>query len=89
MRTLTRSLSEAKEKFNGLLDAVDQDLHAQWNVWDEGDAATRQAAQKTMVALLDRRRYLSNLVRDDESSADDTLGALNGKSHGGRTRSRH
>ncbi len=34
-------------------------------------AATRQPAQKTMVALLDRRRYLSNLVRD----VNETLGA--------------
>jgi molecular chaperone HscB len=43
---------------------VDQDLNKQWQVWDEGDAATRKKAEKTMVALLDRRRYLSNLVRD-------------------------
>jgi molecular chaperone HscB len=68
---LTRSLSDAKKKFDGLLQAVDQDLRAQWKVWDGGDPATRQAAQKTMVALLDRRRYLSNLVRD----VTETLGA--------------
>ena len=43
----------------------------QWQVWDAGDEAARQAAQKTMVALLDRRRYLSNLVRD----VTETLGA--------------
>ena len=30
-----------------------------------------QSAQKTMVSLLDRRRYLSNLVRD----VTETLGA--------------
>jgi molecular chaperone HscB len=40
-------------------------------VWDEGDATARQAAQSTMVKLLDRRRYLSNLVRD----VTETLGA--------------
>ncbi len=50
---------------------MDRDLRAQWQAWDEGDEAARQAAQKTMVALLDRRRYLSNLVRD----VTETLGA--------------
>ena len=39
--------------------------------WDAGDEAARQAAQRRMVALLDRRRYLSNLVRD----VTETLGA--------------
>ncbi len=61
---LQRSLEQAERKFDGLLDDVDLDLRDQWRVWDEGDIEARQAAQKTMVALLDRRRYLSNLVRD-------------------------
>jgi molecular chaperone HscB len=69
--SLKRSLTEAKKKFDGLQDAVDQDLRSQWTAWDNGDASTRQATQKTMVALLDRRRYLSNLVRD----VTETLGA--------------
>jgi len=43
---------------------VDRELRIQWKAWDEGDAAGRHAAQGTMVSLLDRRRYLSNLVRD-------------------------
>jgi molecular chaperone HscB len=68
---LERSLQDAKKKFDGLMDDVDQDLRAQWTVWDEGDDAARSAAQKTMVALLDRRRYLNNLVRD----VTETLGA--------------
>jgi molecular chaperone HscB len=62
--SLVASLAEAKKKFDGLLEAVDQDLRAQWQVWDAGDAPARKAAQNTMVALIDRRRYLSNLVRD-------------------------
>ena len=61
---LQQSLSHAREKFEELLSAVDGDLHAQWQVWDEGDEAARHEAQKIMVALLDRRRYLRNLVRD-------------------------
>jgi molecular chaperone HscB len=68
---LKQSLHDAKKKFDGLLDDVDRDLRAQGKAWDEGDEATRKAAQKTMVALLDRRRYLNNLVRD----VTETLGA--------------
>jgi molecular chaperone HscB len=68
---LLADLGQAKGKFEGLLGTVDEDLRGQWQVWDAGDAAVRQAAQKTMVALLDRRRYLSNLVRD----VNEVLGA--------------
>jgi molecular chaperone HscB len=53
------------------LDDVDQDLRSQWTAWDDGDTSARSAAQKTMIALLDRRRYLDNLVRD----VTETLGA--------------
>jgi molecular chaperone HscB len=68
---LQADLQQAKAKFEGLLGNVDEDLRAQWTVWDAGDDAERQASQQTMVALLDRRRYLSNLVRD----VTETLGA--------------
>jgi molecular chaperone HscB len=68
---LKQSLTAAKKKFDGLLDDVDRDLRAQWTAWDDGDGSARNAAQKTMVALLDRRRYLNNLVRD----VTETLGA--------------
>jgi len=68
---LQADLERAKKKFEGLLGAVDEDLRAQWGIWDAGDTSARQAAQKTMVALIDRRRYLSNLLRD----VTETLGA--------------
>ena len=68
---LQASLEQAKMKFDVLLEDVDGELRQQWTVWDEGDAATRKNAEKIMVALLDRRRYLSNLVRD----VTETLGA--------------
>ena len=61
---LEASLSAAKEKFDGLLAEVDRALRAEWQAWDEGDEPARESAQKAMVALLDRRRYLNNLVRD-------------------------
>jgi molecular chaperone HscB len=68
---LEAELAEDKKKFDGLLGAVDVDLRAEWKAWDEGDKEVREAAQKRMAALLDRRRYLSNLVRD----VNETLGA--------------
>ena len=70
-QALEASLVAAKDKFDGLLAAVDEDLRDQWQAWDQGGAAARGAAQKKMVALLDRRRYLSNLVRD----VNEVLGA--------------
>jgi molecular chaperone HscB len=68
---LEAGLQQAQNKFMGLLADVDEDLRAQWAIWDEGDEAARKAAQNKMVALLHRRRYLSNLVRD----VTETLGA--------------
>ena len=61
---LQSSLEQAKKKFDGLLDNVDSDLRAQWEVWDNGDENARLESQKKMVSLLDRRRYVTNLVRD-------------------------
>jgi molecular chaperone HscB len=68
---LEKNLVEAKKKFDGLLEDVDRDLRLQWSAWDEGDEPQRKAAQSTMVSLLDRRRYLNNLVRD----VTETLGS--------------
>jgi len=68
---LETSLIQAKEKFDGLLAAVDDDLRIEWSAWDNGGPGERGAAQRRMVALLDRRRYLSNLVRD----VNEVLGA--------------
>jgi molecular chaperone HscB len=68
---LEASLTQAREKYHVLLEAVDEDLRAEWEAWDSGGAAARGAAQRRMVALLDRRRYLSNLVRD----VNEVLGA--------------
>ena len=57
-------LEQAKKKYNDMLDGVDSDLRAQWQVWDDGEEGARKESEKKMVALLDRRRYISNLVRD-------------------------
>jgi|SRR5579859_849518 len=65
---LQSDLSAARSRFEALLAEVDSDLAAKGAEWDEsviqGDAATREKAANAMAALLDRRRYLRNLVRD-------------------------
>jgi molecular chaperone HscB len=68
---LEAQLEQAKRKFTVLLAEVDDDLRVKWSVWDAGDEAARKSSERAMVVLLDRRRYLSNLVRD----VTETLGA--------------
>jgi molecular chaperone HscB len=62
--TLQADLTTARSKFESLLGDVDSALAAQGAEWDTGDQETREKTAKTMAALLDRRRYLRNLVRD-------------------------
>ena len=62
--SLQSDLTAARTRFETLLAAVDTDLAVKGSEWDAGDASTRDKAAKTMAALLDRRRYLRNLVRD-------------------------
>ena len=61
---LKSDLEQAKKKFNDLLDEVDSNLREQWQVWDTGEEAARKESERKMVSLLDRRRYINNLVRD-------------------------
>ncbi len=61
---LQSGLEAAKKKYNDMLDQVDSDLRAQWQVWDNGDEPARKESEKKMVSLLDRRRYVNTLVRD-------------------------
>lgn len=69
--SLENELETAKAKFTGMLEETDHDLRCQWQLWEAGDSTTRPATQEKMIALLDRRRYLSNLVRD----VNEVLGA--------------
>lgn len=65
---LRKDLEAAKASFDGKLSATDADLQALWSKWDAAvdanDAAGKTAARNGMVALLNRRSYLRNLVRD-------------------------
>jgi len=61
-------LSQAKASFDQKLAHTDADLQKLWAQWDaavdSGDSAGKAAARDAMVALLNRRSYLRNLVRD-------------------------
>ena len=68
---LLADLIAARTKFESLLDEVDSNLRAEWQLWDDGSESRRKEAEKTMIALLDRRRYLRNLVREVTETLED------------------
>ena len=65
---LRKDLEGAKANFEGMLSKSQVDLEALWEQWDAaldaGDAAGKMKARDGMVALLTRRSYVRNLVRD-------------------------
>jgi molecular chaperone HscB len=65
---LRKDLLAAKSSFDAKLAAADADLatlHTEWDTALDGrDDAAKLAARDAMVALLNRRSYLRNLVRD-------------------------
>ena len=65
---LLRDLEAAAVDLKGKLAATQAELEAQWTRWDEaldaGDAGGRVGARDAMVAVLNKRSYLRNLVRD-------------------------
>ncbi|MEA2538819.1 MAG: molecular chaperone HscB [Acidobacteriaceae bacterium] len=71
---LRRDLEGAKDQFATQLSALDEQVRSRWSAWDEAwqenDEARKTAAKEAMTALLQRRSYLQNLVRD----VDQTLG---------------
>ncbi|HEX4285120.1 MAG TPA: Fe-S protein assembly co-chaperone HscB [Terracidiphilus sp.] len=68
---LRGDLERAQVQFKGMLAAVDKDLHCAWATWDAAldanDAAVKDKQKNAMVALLDRRSYLRNLLREVDS----------------------
>ena len=71
---LRKDLESAKANFTGMLDASGRELEVLWTRWDaavdNGDDAAKSAAKDAMVALLNRRSYLRNLVRDVNAALD-------------------
>ncbi len=65
---LRKDLEAAKRDFDAKLAATDADLatlHTQWDTAvDANDSTGKAATRDAMVALLNRRSYLRNLVRD-------------------------
>lgn len=61
-------LEQAKTKFTGMLDDLQRQLEGLWSKWDAAvdaeDSSEKDAAKQAMVALLNRRSYVRNLVRD-------------------------
>lgn len=65
----TRSdLEQARTRFTAMLDEVQKQLETLWSRWDAAvdaeDDTAKDAAKEGMVALLNRRSYVRNLVRD-------------------------
>lgn len=71
---LRGDLLAAKATFDAKLAATDSDLQALWSKWDAAveaaDGSGKLKVRDEMVALLNRRSYLRNLVRD----VNETLG---------------
>jgi len=65
---LRKDLLAAKASFDAKMAETQAELEGLWAKWDAGvdadDAAAKAAARDGMVALLNRRSYLRNLVRD-------------------------
>ena len=69
-----RELETARTKFTAMLSEIQQQLESLWTQWDaavdSNSAAAQQAAVNAMVALLNRRSYIRNLVRDVNAAVE-------------------
>jgi len=65
---LRRDLMTAKDAFDARMVETQTELEGLWARWDlavdSGDDAGKASARNAMVALLNKRSYLRNLVRD-------------------------
>jgi molecular chaperone HscB len=66
--SVRRDLETARTKFTAMLAETQQQLESLWTQWDTAvdadDTASKDSAKQAMVALLNRRSYIRNLVRD-------------------------
>jgi molecular chaperone HscB len=67
-------LEAAQIKFTAMLSETQQQLESLWTAWDtavDADSApAKESAIHAMVALLNRRSYIRNLVRDVNAALD-------------------
>jgi molecular chaperone HscB len=65
---LRRDLMTAKDAFDAKMVETQAELEGLWTAWDSavdaGDEGSKVRAKDAMVALLNKRSYLRNLVRD-------------------------
>jgi len=63
---LHKDLLAAKTNFDGQLKNTDATLEGLWEKWDaavdDGDESKKLTVKEALAALLDRRRYIRNLV---------------------------
>jgi len=63
-----RELETARTKFTAMLAKTQQHLESLWTQWDAAvdasDDTAKDSAKQALVALLNRRSYIRNLVRD-------------------------
>ena len=63
-----KDLEAAREKFTAMLAESQSQLESLWTNWDaaidSNDETAKDTAKQAMVALLNRRSYIRNLVRD-------------------------
>jgi molecular chaperone HscB len=68
---LRGDLERAQVQFKAMLTSVDEDLRRAWAAWDAAmdasDDAAKNKQKDAMVAMLDRRSYLRNLLREVDS----------------------
>lgn len=67
-------LEATRTKFTAMLSETQQTLESLWTQWDAAVDANSEAAKESaklaMVALLNRRSYIRNLVRDVNAALD-------------------
>ncbi|NUQ30678.1 MAG: Fe-S protein assembly co-chaperone HscB [Acidobacteriaceae bacterium] len=65
---LRKDLEIAKANFEGMLASAQTELESLWSAWDtavdSNDDTAKTKARDGLVALLNRRSYIRNLVRD-------------------------
>jgi molecular chaperone HscB len=71
---LKRNLEAAAKQFAAKMSATQAELEQLWTRWDNvldaGDEEGKSAARDAMVALLNKRSYLRNLVRDVDAALE-------------------
>lgn len=71
---LRKDLEAAKSSFDAKMEQTQGELEQRWGEWDGAfdavDEDAKTSAKEGMVALLNRRRYLRNLVRDVDEALE-------------------